>query len=244
MLYDKIGKDYRTQRIPDPRVAAAIFSALGEAQSVANIGAGTGSYEPLGRTIVAIEPAMTMIRQRPHNAAFAVCAVAEELPLRDKCVDAALAVLTLHHWRDVAKGLSELRRIARDRVVILTYDPNDAGFWLTAEYFPAIAVKDRLQFPAVDAIASILERTTVQSLPVPKDCVDGFLGAYWSRPHAYLEPAVRSGMSAFADLDGLEEGLRRLQSDLDSGIWHQKFGALTENHELDIGYRLVVSALR
>jgi len=244
VLYDEIGKDYRTQRMPDPRVAAAIDRALGEARSVANVGAGTGSYEPPGRTIVAVEPAMTMIRQRPHNAALAVRAVAEQLPLRDKCVDAAMAVLTLHHWQDVAKGLCELRRIARDRVVILTYDPLDAGFWLTTEYFPAIAAKDRLQFPAVNAIAGILGRTTVQSLPVPKDCVDGFLGAYWSRPHAYLEPSVRSGMSAFANLDGLEEGLHRLRNDLDSGIWHQKFGALTGNEELDIGYRLVVSALR
>jgi SAM-dependent methyltransferase len=241
VLYDTIGRNYRTQRIADPRIEAAILEALGDSSSVVNVGAGAGSYEPPGRTLVAVEPAVTMLRQRPGNAAPAVRAVAEHLPLRDKCVDAALAVLTLHHWQDLARGLQELRRIARDRVVILTYDPFGAGFWLTAEYFPAIAEKDRLHFPPLEVIAGALGGASVQALPVPKDCTDGFLGAYWSRPHAYLEPAVRSGMSAFADLEGLDEGLHRLRSDLDSGRWQQRFGTLMQSDELDIGYRLVVS---
>jgi len=244
MLYDEIGKSYRTQRVPDSRIEAAIIRSLGAAESVANVGAGAGSYEPPGRTAVAIEPAMTMIRQRKADAAPAVCAVAELLPLRDKCVDAALAVLTLHHWGDAQKGLQELRRIAKDRVVILTYDPSGLGFWLTADYFPAIAAKDRRMFLPIDVIASALGRASVQPIPVPRDCADGFLGAYWSRPYAYLEPAVRSGMSAFAQLEGLEEGLIRLRSDLDTGAWHRKHGAVTRQDELDIGYRLVVSTLR
>lgn len=242
MLYDAIGNDYRSQRIPDPRIAAAIIRALGTAKSIANVGAGAGSYEPPGRTVVAIEPAITMIRQRPYDAAPAVCAVAERLPLRDRCVEAALAVLTLHHWHDTNKGLEELRRIATDRVVILTYDPFGPGFWLTADYFPAIAAKDRLQFPTIEDIAKALGPTTVHALPVPKDCADGFLGAYWSRPRAYLEPAVRSGMSAFSQIEGVEDGLLRLRRDLESGAWHHKYGALAEKNELDIGYRLVVSA--
>lgn len=244
MLYDEIGKSYRTQRVPDSRIDAQIVRALGEAQSVANVGAGAGSYEPPGRTAVAIEPAMTMILQRKPDATPAVRAVAELLPLRDKCVDAALAVLTLHHWRDVAKGLRELRRIARDRIVIFTYDPRCAGFWLTADYFPAIAAKDKRTFPTIDVIVNTLGPASVLPISVPRDCADGFLGAYWSRPHAYLEPAVRSGMSAFAELDGLDEGLLRLRSDLETGAWHRKYGALTRQDELDIGYRLVVSTLR
>lgn len=244
VLYDSIGKQYGQRRTTDPRIAAAILRALEDAETVVNVGAGTGSYEPAGRTVVAIEPSMTMIGQRLPGVAAAVQATAEQLPLRDKCVAAALAVLTIHHWRDVHQGLGELARVSRDRVVILTHDPCATGFWLTEQYFPAIAAQDRLRFPRIEDITRTLGRVSVQTLPIPSDCVDGFLGAYWARPHAYLDPAVRSGMSGFANLPGLEEGLQRLQRDLASGAWQDRFGALTQGGQLDIGYRLVVAAMQ
>lgn len=241
MLYDTIGRDYRTQRKADPRIAAAILGTLGRARSVVNVGAGVGSYEPTDRTVIAVEPSLTMIRQRSRSGAVAVRATAERLPLRDKCVDAAMAVLTLHHWHDVARGLQELRRVARDRIAILTYDPSSPGFWLTSEYFPNIAAKDRVQFPTIETISRELGGATVQPVAIPRDCMDGFLGAFWARPHSYLDPAVRSGMSAFANLTGTDEGLDRLQRDLSNGEWQSRFGPLAENTELDIGYRLVVA---
>ncbi len=119
-----------------PRIAGAIEAALGDAESIANIGAGAGSYEPRGRRVVAIAPALTMIRQRPHDAAPAVRATATAIPLRDTCVDAVLAVMTIHHWPDRARRLSEMRRVARKRVVILPYE-HLSSFWLGA-YFPGI----------------------------------------------------------------------------------------------------------
>jgi SAM-dependent methyltransferase len=243
VLYDSIGKQYRQRRTTDPRIASAILRALEDADTLVNVGAGTGSYEPAG-TVVAVEPSMTMIRQRLPGAAPVIQGQAERLPLRDKCVSAALAVLTVHHWRDVPRGLDELARVARDRVVILTYDPSGPGFWLTEEYFSAIAAQDRLRFPRVDDIARALGHACVQAVPVPRDCVDGFLGAYWARPEAYLDPAARSAMSGFANLPELEAGLLRLQRDLATGVWQDRFGALTEEAQLDIGYRLVVAAMQ
>jgi SAM-dependent methyltransferase len=244
MLYDRIGKGYQRRRTSDPRIAAAILSALGDAPSVVNVGAGTGSYEPTDRAVVAIEPSMTMIKQRPPGAAPAIRAVAESLPLRDKCAAAGMAVLTVHHWRDVVRGLEELRRVSRERVALVTYDPNGAGFWLTDEYFPAIVAKDRLQFPPIELIASTLGRVEVRPLPVPRDCIDGFLGAFWARPHSYLDPGIRSGISAFTDLPGLDEGLFRLRNDLDTGLWQKRFGNLCSEDQLDIGYRLVVATMQ
>lgn len=240
-LYDTIGKGYRAQRKADPRIAASILRALGDARSVVNVGAGAGSYEPADREVVAVEPSMTMLRQRRQDASPVIQGIAEDLPMRTRCVDAAMAVLTVHHWHDAARGLQELRRVARDRIVVLTYDPSSSGFWLTNEYFPHIADQDRRLFPAIDAIRSQLGQASVLPVPVPKDCVDGFLGAFWARPQAYLDPAVRSGMSAFANLPGLDEGLLRLRRDLENGRWGERFGPSPMATELDIGYRLVVA---
>lgn len=244
MLYDKIGKGYVAQRVPDPRIAALIDSALRDCDSVVNVGAGTGSYEPTDRPVVAVEPSMTMIRQRPLGAAPAIQAVAEHLPLRDQCTSAAMAILTVHHWHDVPRGLQELGRIARDCIAILTYDPDGPGFWLTDEYFPAIAEKDRRCFPGVAEISRVLGPVTVQPVPVPHDCIDGFLGAYWRRPRAYLDATIRSGMSAFSGLPNLDHGLMRLDRDLASGNWTRRFGHLLDRDSLDIGYRLVVATVR
>jgi hypothetical protein len=241
VLYDKIGKAYVAQRVPDPRIAWALRSALGDCSSVVNVGAGAGSYEPADRPVVAIEPSMTMIRQRPPGAAPAIQAVAEQLPLRDQCTSAATAILTVHHWQDISQGIQELGRIARDCVAILTWDPDGPGFWLTDEYFPAIAARDRKRFPGLTDISRALGPVSVHPVPVPQDCIDGFLGAYWRRPHAYLDATIRSGMSGFSDLPDLDQGLLRLGSDLASGEWERRFGHLLHEGALDIGYRLVVA---
>lgn len=244
MLYDTIGTGYATQRRPDPRIAAAINRALsGTAGLLLNIGAGAGSYEPLDRPVVAVEPSMTMIRQRPAGSAPSIQAVAEHLPFGDKCASAATAILTMHHWSNIPQGLEELARIARDRVVLLTWDPEFHGFWLTDEYFPAIAVRDRQNFPAMSEISRVLGSISVHPVPVPHDCIDGFLGANWRRPHAYLDPAVRSGSSGFSSLAGLDDGLSRLRDDLASGKWQRRFGNVLGRESLDLGYRVVIASM-
>jgi SAM-dependent methyltransferase len=241
-LYDSIGAGYASRRTTDPRIARALGLALGDAATVVNVGAGTGSYEPEDRDVLAVEPSMIMIRQRRADAAPAVQGMAEQLPLRDDAVDAAMAVLTLHHWRDPCAGLAELRRVSRRRVVVLTYD-TAAGFWLTDHYLPAIAARDRRIFPGIDAIVRALGGAEVHALPVPIDCIDGFLGAFWARPHAYLDRDIRAGISAFASVPGLDEGLDQLRQDLESGTWHERFGDLCAGSELDVGYRIVVATL-
>jgi SAM-dependent methyltransferase len=244
MLYDRIGQSYVTRRVPDPRIAAMIHQALAGVESVVNVGAGTGSYEPRDRHVIAIEPSMTMIRQRPPGSAPAIQAVAEHLPLRDRCAAAATAMLTIHHWTDITRGLKELRRVARERVAILTWDPAAPAFWLTDEYFPGIIRRDRDKFPDIAEISRALGPVRTCPVPVPHDCIDGFLGAYWRRPHAYLDAATRSGISGFVDLPGLDAGLSRLRSDLASGDWMRRFGRLLERDVLDIGYRLVVATFQ
>jgi SAM-dependent methyltransferase len=240
-LYDRIGVGYRALRVPDPRIEAAIRAALGDAQSVANVGAGAGSYEPRDRRVVAIEPARTMILQRPPGSAPVVRASGSALPLRDASVDAALAVLTLHHWPDRARGLREMRRIARRRVVILTHE-HLASFWL-GDYFPGIRRIDLEIFPPREAYERELGPIDMRAVPIPHDCRDGFLGAYWRRPRAYLDANVRSAISSFGKLSDVElaDGLARLRADLDSGAWEQRNRALVGLAEVDLGYRLVVA---
>jgi SAM-dependent methyltransferase len=237
-LYDTIGVGYRNFRRPDPRIAAAILRALGDARTVVNVGAGTGSYEPPDRQVVAVEPALTMIRQRPGGSAPVVQASASSLPFRDGAFAGALAVLTIHHWPDRARGLAELARVARDRVVVLTWD-TAAEFWLVHDYFPELLEIDRTIFPSMAELERALGPLAVTPLPIPHDCADGFLGAYWRRPHAYLDAAVRGAISTFTKLADPEPGLARLRRDLDDGTWHRRHADLLERAELDIGYRLV-----
>ena len=240
-LYDAIGRGYRQHRRPDPRLAAAITRALGPARTVVNVGAGTGSYEPTDRVVLAVEPSAAMIAQRPAGAAPVVQASATDLPLRDGACDAAMAVLTIHHWPDRGRGLSELRRIARQRVVLLTWDPTAPTFWLE-EYVPEVWALDRPIFPTVDELRSMLGPIEVEPLPVPHDCIDGFLGAYWRRPASYLDAGVRGAMSTFSKIADAETGLAQLRRDLDDGSWLRRNHALLERTELDLGYRLVVHA--
>lgn len=244
LLYDRIGQRYTSTRRADPRIAAAIVDALGDAESIVNVGAGAGAYEPAGRSLVAVEPSWRMIRQRSGVASLVVQASAEALPFSDATFDAALAVLTLHHWADWRSGLDEMARVA-NRLVILTIEPRELGhFWLTQSYFPEIVELDRARCPSVDDIVEHLGGCIVEPVPIPHDCLDGFLAAFWRRPEAYLDPEVRAGMSGFALLqpDVVARGVARLKSDLESGEWERRFGDLASLDALDVCYRLVVRA--
>jgi SAM-dependent methyltransferase len=237
--YDHIGSDYAKSRRSDPRLAARILEALGGADRVINVGAGAGSYEPGDRFVVAAEPSMMMLRQRSPGAAPAVRACAEALPFRDGAFAAALAVLTVHHWRDWRVGLREAIRVSRGQVVLLTWDPESAGFWLVHDYVPHVLEADRRRFPSLDALQGELADSQVLPVRIPHDCADGFMGAFWRRPAAYLDPQVRGAISSLAD-GSSEAALGRLAHDLASGAWAEKYGELLGVDELDLGYRLVI----
>jgi SAM-dependent methyltransferase len=216
-----------------------IHAVLGPAETVLNVGAGTGSYEPTDRRVTAVEPSAAMIAKRAPGAAPAVQAFADRLPFADKSFDAAMAVLTIHHWSDKAAGLAEMRRVTKGPIVLLTFDPAVRP-WLT-DYLPALAALDAAQMPALADYAHWLGPVEIRPVLVPHDCSDGFLYAYWRRPQAYLDPHVRSGSSSFWALDGLQPGLERLASDLDSGEWQRRHADLLTADVRDVGYRLVVS---
>ena len=240
MLYDRIGGDYTSTRRADPGIAAAIRTALGDAASVVNIGAGSGSYEPTGLKVVPVEPSETMIRQRPASLPPALLGTAEQLPLPAKSVDAALAVLAAHHWRDRPGAFAEIRRVARKRAVFFTHDP-DASFGWLDDCFPGLAGE---RYPRLAEFAE-LGSVTVEPVPIPADCTDGFTAAYWRRPEAYLDEAVRANMSTFALLDErvVANGVARLERDLADRSWHRRYASLVTLRQLDVGYRLVVAEL-
>ena len=242
-LYDAIGVTYREYRRPDARIAGAITRALGDARTAVNVGAGAGAYEPRDRSVVAVEPSLTMIRQRPEGSAPVVQASARQLPFRDGTFAAALAVLTVHHWPERAQSLTELARVAHDRVVVVTWDPSSVAFWLTDEYFPEIVAIDRRIFPTMEELRQTLGRVEVQRLPIPHDCSDGFLGAYWRRPRAYLDAGVRSAISTFTKLRDSEPGLVRLRKDIEDGTWERRYGHILNEGELDLGYRIVIASV-
>lgn len=238
-IYDNIGTKYSSRRSADPAISSAIAQSLGTSKSVINVGAGTGSYEPNDRFVLAIEPSMLMIKQRQSTAGPVVQGCAEALPVASGSFDAALAILTIHHWSDVRAGLKELMRAARERVVILTWDPCATDFWLY-EYFPEIAEIDIAIFPAIDEIEGSLGNARRLIVPIRHDCVDGFLGAYWRHPDRYLDPDVRSGISTFCKIRGVDSGARRLESDLHDGTWNRKHGHILREASLDLGYRLLL----
>ncbi len=241
-VYDTIGRGYRNYRKPDPRIAAMIEGALGDAESVVNVGAGTGSYEPKDRHVTAVEPSATMIAQRAPDAAEAIQASAEHLPFGDRSFDAALALLTLHHWPDQIAGLREMARVARKRCVVLTWEVPETRFWLTEDYFPEILDHDRRTFslaPFREAFGAI----DVRVVPIPHDCSDGFLCAYWRRPEMYLDPGARRSISSFSRLGDVSRVLARLKRDLEDGTWMRRNGRLLNETEMDYGYRLVVAEI-
>ncbi len=241
-LYDEIGIGYGDRRRPEPRIARAIHAALGDARTLVNVGAGTGSYEPRDFRVVAVEPSLEMIGQRPRGAAPVVRASAERLPFSDASFDAALAILTLHHWPDQPGGLAELVRVARSRVVILSFISEGSAFWLY-DYFPEIPEIDAVSCPGEAELGRALGPLECAPLLIPHDCIDGFLGAYWRRPRAYLDPDVRRAISAFSRIERVDEGLERLRADLDDGRWANRYGSLMDRTELDLGYRVIVAEL-
>lgn len=238
-LYDTIGVHYTELRRPDPRIGRHIEQALGPARSVLNVGAGAGSYEPADRQVIAVEPSIEMIRKRSPTAAPVVQASAEALPFDDDSFDAAMAVLTVHHWPDKEAGLREVRRVTRGPIVLLTADPAHRP-WPT-DYLPQLAALDEAQMPRMSDYERWLGRVQVSVVPVPHDCVDGFLYAWWRRPAAYLDPRLRSGSSSFWAIGDVTAELGRLQDDLATGAWERRYGHLLELEAYDAGYRLVVS---
>ena len=241
LLYDSIGKRYTSVRREEPRIAARIRAALGDARTVVNVGAGSGAYEPTDLEVTAVEPSEVMIAQRPEGSAPVVRSFAEDLPFEDGSFDAAMVVLSDHHWNDHERGLAELRRVAR-RVVLFTWEPAMAReTWVVRDYFPCF---EQL-IPDGYRLATTIERLgggREEVVPIPHDCLDGFFHAYWRRPEAYLSPLVRAGISAFALMDPacVEPGLARLARDVESGRWARRNAGLLELDELDGGYRLVV----
>lgn len=238
-LYDTIGLNYQDLRRPDPRIAAVIDAALGDARTVVNVGAGTGSYEPAHRQVTAVEPSAAMIAKRAPGAAKAVQASADDLPFADGAFDAVMAILTIHHWPDKAAGLRELRRVTRGPIILLTFDPASRP-WLT-DYLPDLATLDEANMPAMSDYARWLGPVRITPVLVPHDCCDGFLYAYWRRPAAYLDPVIRSGSSSFWALPHLDDGLNRLETDLRSGAWPARYASLLEAETYDAGYRLVIA---
>jgi len=250
LSYDQIGRSYAATRRADSRLEAAIWKALGSARSVINVGAGTGSYEPVHCEVTAVEPSAVMIAQRPAGAAPAVQAMAEQLPFADGSFDAAMTVLSDHHWRDRPRGLTELRRVARNRVVLFNFNPGEAGlFWLTREYLPGFTELIPARYRSTDLwereLRSIFGDLTLIPVPVPHDCTDGFYGAFWQRPDAYLDQAVRDGISVFAQIPAtqVKAATDVLRADLASGAWQHRHAGLLERTELHLGYYIAVAEL-
>jgi DNA-binding transcriptional MerR regulator len=243
-LYDAIGPAYTATRRTEPRIAARIWEALGDARTVLNVGAGTGSYEPPGRAVIAAEPSAVMRAQRPQDAAPCVAAAAESLPFEDQGFDAAMAVSTVHHWRDPVAGLREMRRVAR-RVVVLTYDASDHGwrerFWLTRDYLPEFAGIVTGLPPVAEMAGAIGARA--EPVLIPWDCADGFFEAYWRRPEAYLDESVRRAVSVWARVgqEAEQRAVRRLGGDLASGRWAERNRGLAALDAAELGLRLLVA---
>lgn len=243
--YGVASDGYEHRRRPDPAIAAQLHHALGHAHTVLNVGAGAGSYEPQDLHVVAVEPSAAMRARRPADAVPAIDAAAEALPFDDHCVDAAMAVFTVHQWPDLAGGLRELRRVTRGPVVVLTID-GDAldGFWLGDYLLERMAI-ERERMPTVTAIQAALGGyTDVQPVPIPRDCSDGFVEAFYARPEALLDPAVRAAQSRWQYLDSgvVERGLTHLAEDLSTGVWDAKYGHLREQDTL-VGPLCMVTAL-
>jgi ubiquinone/menaquinone biosynthesis C-methylase UbiE len=243
-LYDTIGATYTVTRCTEPRIAAQVWAALGDARTVLNVGAGTGSYEPSDRDVTAVEPSAVMRAQRPADAARCVAATAERLPFEDQSFDAAMAFATIHHWPDPIAGLREMRRVAR-RVVVFTHETTNAGwhrrFWLTRDYLPEVAELVAGRPSLTELARSIGART--EPVLIPWDCADGFFEAYWRRPEAYLDENVRRGISVWGGVgpDAEQRAVRRLRDDLASGRWAERNRDLLDVEAAELGLRLLVA---
>jgi SAM-dependent methyltransferase len=242
-LYDTIGATYPVTRRTEPRIAARAWAALGDARTVLNVGAGTGSYEPSDRDVTAVEPSAVMRAQRPAGAAQCVAATAESLPFEDQSFDAAMAFSTIHHWQDPIAGLLEMRRVAR-RVVVFTFDTSDPSqFWLTRDYLPEVA-----DLRACKVLASLTELSRaigarMEPVLIPWDCADGFFEAYWRRPEAYLDDRVRRGISVWGRVgpDAEQRAVRSIRDDLASGRWAERNRDLVHLDAAELGARLLIA---
>ncbi len=241
--YERGGVGYAAQRRTDPRIAARVHAALGRARTVLNVGAGAGSYEPADRQVTAVEPSATMRAQRPAGRP-AIDATAEDLPFPDASFDAAMATITVHQWADLDRGLRELRRVSRGPVVILTFDPAALDRLWLVDYLPELIASERRRFPAIERIVAALEPAAVTEIPIPLDCADGFLEAYYGRPEAFLDPAVRRSQSSwgFVDQRVVDRGLARLAAELAGGDWDRRHGELRHQPEFAGSLRLVVGS--
>ncbi len=242
-LYDTIGATYTVTRRTEPRIAARIWAALGDARTVLNVGAGTGSYEPADRQVLAVEPAALMRSQRLPDAAPCLAGSAETLPFDDQSFDAAMAVCTIHHWQDPIGGLREMRRVAR-RVVVFLFDTSDPDqFWLTRDYLPEFAdLRGRRILAAPTELTGAIG-ARMEPVPIPWDCADGFFEAYWRRPEAYLDEQVRRGISVWdaVGADAEQRAVDSLRADLASGRWVERNRDLVALDEADLGARLLIT---
>ncbi len=216
---------------------------MGDAKTVCNVGAGTGSYEPQDRQVTAVEPSDLMIAQR-SDATNVVQACAESLPFADQQFDVAMTVLSIHHWQDYQQGLREMKRVS-SRQIIFTFDPTETdSLWLIRDYLPEVIEFDSGRAPSIDSIVETLGTAKVEPVLIPWDCTDGFQAAYWRRPGEYLKPEIRLSISTLAQLpaDIVERAVKQLAADLKSGQWHSRNRGLMELTEKDFGYRLIVAS--
>ncbi len=239
-LYDKIGKNYSVGRQTDPVIASNIFQFLTGSNSIVNIGAGAGSYEPRSMNLVAIEPSLEMINQRPADASPVIKAFVESLPFEDDSFSHSMTVLSMHHWKDRKVAFGEVKRVTTKRFIAVTWNPSSDPYWLTEEYFPEIHSIDQSIFPSLDELATAFPGMKFYPLPIPANCIDGFTAAYWARPHAYLDPQVRSRMSTFSKIENLYTGLKKLSADLKSDYWEKRYTQLQALNQLDVGYTVAV----
>jgi len=243
-IYDNIGNNYSVTRCTDPKIAEQLYAELQGATRIVNIGAGTGSYEPEDIELVAVEPSSVMISQRKAGSHRVEQAFAEKLPFENKSFSHAMTVLSMHHWQDRGRAFHEINRVATEKFVAITWDPTSEPFWLTRDYFPEIYEMDQRIFPDLEEIKEYFDEVTMRPLPIPSDCKDGFLTAFWKRPEAYLSNNVRQAMSPFSKIKNLAEGLQKLESDLASGAWARNNHAILGSSYLDVGYRLISAKVR
>lgn len=245
-LYDEIGRGYAAVRVEDPRLARQIWDALGDARTVVNVGAGAGSYEPRDRAVTAVEPSAVMIAQRPAGASPAVLASAERLPFPDDSFDAAMAIITIHHWDDVDAGLSEMRRVARRRSVIVTFDPAlEADLWIARDYIREHVIHTFSSLPPISRVLETFPEAQVRPLLIPNDCSDRMFATLWARPEEYLDPNVRAATSVWQRLPDnvVRRAIGDLRQDLASGEWDKRYGHLRTTPEYDAGLRLITAEL-
>ncbi len=246
--YDEHGQKYSGYRQTDRRIAKYVYEALGSAKTVLNVGAGAGSYEPEDKYVIAVEPSGVMRSQRQKAQKVpAINATADSLPFDDNSFDAAMAMVTVHHWPDIRKGLQELKRVTREKILIMTFDPKALDNFWNAYYFPELIEVEKARYPTMDFITEALGvECTIQSVPIPFDCADGFQEAFYGRPEAFLEKEIRLSQSAWGFLpEGMEDKLvKRLERDLKSGEWDKKFGEFRTKPAFTCALRLITAVLR